>query len=109
MNTPTFQDFFEYKILATKMNNQVEMILKNLVVIDEDAKWADEDHWEIFEQQLPLSKPWPKEMYILGDKFYSVCVYGEGIMGPVKVEFPIAYLFMPEDRVKKDIEYTKNN
>lgn len=109
MNTPTFQDFFEYKILAIKMNEQVEMILKNLVVIDEDAKWCDEDHWEILEQQLPLSKPWPKEMYILGDKFYSVCIYGEGLMGPVKVEFPIAYLFMSEDRVKKDIEYTKNN
>lgn len=109
MKTPTIQDFFEYKILAAKMNDQVKMILENLVVIDKDALGAAEDHWEVLEQQLPLSKPWPKEMYILGDKFYSVCVYGEGIMGPIKVEFPIAYLFMDEKRVKKDIEYIKKS
>lgn len=106
MKTPTIQDFFEYKILATKMNDQIKMILDNLVVIDKDAMTADENDWEILEHQLPPSKPWPKEMYILGDKFYSVCVYGNGIMSPIKVEFPIAYLFMSEDRVKKDIEYT---
>lgn len=106
MNTPTIKDFFEYKILATKMNDQVEMILEHLVAIDKDAKYADEDNWKTIEHQLPPSKPWPKEMYILGDKFYSVCVYGHGIMGPIKVEFPIAYLFMSEDRIKKDIEYT---
>ena len=106
MKTPTIQDFFEYKILATKMNDQVEMILEHLVVIDKDAKYADEDHWEVLEQQLPPSKPWPKEMYILGDKFYSVRACGEGVMGPIKVEFPIAYLFMSDDNVKKDIEYT---
>ena len=109
MKTPTIQDFFEYKILAAKMNDQVEMILEHLVVIDKDAKYADEDHWETLECKIPPNNRWPKEMYILGDKFYNVRVYGEGVMGPIKVEFPIAYLFMSEDRVKKDIEYTKNN
>ena len=88
------------------MTDQIKMILYYLVVIDKDAKYADENNWETLEHQLPPNKPWPKEMYILGDKFYSVCVYGRGIMGPIKVEFPIAYLFMSEDRVKKDIEYT---
>ena len=109
MKTPTIQDFFEYKILVTKMNDQVEMILKNLVVIDKDAEYVDKDSWETLEHQLPSSKPWPKEMYILGDKFYSVCVHGHSIIGSIKVEFPIAYLFMDEKRVKKDIEYIKKS
>ena len=112
MNTPTIQELFDFRILNKKFHDHITMIVKHLgnVLIPNGQVCLD---WELYEiknfemEQLcqNVGKLWPKEMYILGNKFYEVGVN----TGDCIVRFPVAYLFMDENRVKKDIEYTKNS
>jgi hypothetical protein len=112
MNTPTIQELFDFSILNKKFHDHITMIVKHLGNILTSNEHTCEA-WNLCEikksdiDQLcqNTGRLWPKEMYILGDKFYQVEVNA----GDYFVSFPIAYLFMDENRVKKDIEYIKNS
>ena len=99
----TVQEFFEHSILEKKIRNQIEIILKHFERIDKDAKYGCEN-WCVKEIYEKPNNMWDINMYALGNKYYEVYVYTSGQMGPVYVKFPVAYLFMSENNIKKDID-----
>lgn len=112
MNILTVKEYLEYKILEKKIEEQIITVLKAFSQVNENAKGDYDCHYLVeLTKQKAQQQPWPPEMYILGDKYYRVCVFlctEEGPKAEV-IEFPIAYMFMDEENVKKDIHYTFKN
>lgn len=101
----SMSDFLRCKELDRKVRDQIKIVLKYLVDIDNDAMYGCA-HWDAHHLPKEADRRWPREMYILGDETYEMFVFANGQFGPVYVTFPIAYMFMDEDAIKKDIELT---
>lgn len=111
MSVLTVKEYLEYKILEKKIEDQISMVLKVFSHVNGNTKGDYDCHYLVeLTKQKAQEQPWPPEMYILGDKYYRVCVFlcTEGPKAEV-IEFPIAYMFMDEENVKKDIQYTFKN
>lgn len=111
MNTLTVKEYLEYKILEKKIEDQIITVLRAFSQVRGNINGDYEGRYLVeLTKEKAQEQPWPPEMYIFGDKYYRVCVF-LSTGGPKSdvIEFPIAYMFMNEENIKKDIQYTFKN